>query len=308
MTGLFSDANREDSVVTIVEIDFELGTPDPARVFRAMAGLIQTLAELDRDLAGSIAVTIRPTLILDGIEAGSIRSKLRTVIEALDDEGLKNLDWRPFVGQYLVKGKLALLRRLRDKPTISSSAEIGEIQRDLRLLAESTDVATFPHYAVVPARKLLGDLTQLGQAVANLLPSDRVTVISGGSEVPVNVEFRLTDEMAEELLTSEVHQTETVLTLMVKKPDYLGDSMWELRYGDRTIPAKILDEAWLKEFQAGRVDLKPRDSIKALIRARVKIGADGGQVGEHFSVVKVIGVREYRSIEQQLLLPGDDPT
>ena len=35
------------------------------------------------------------------------------------------------------------------------------------------------------------------------------------------------------------------MILAVKKPDYLGTSKWELRFGKRAIAAKIEDEGWL---------------------------------------------------------------
>ena len=59
-----------------LEIDFERGSGDPKRVFRAMGELIEAYQELDVHLAHSIDVRLEPALVLQEVEAGSLRSWL----------------------------------------------------------------------------------------------------------------------------------------------------------------------------------------------------------------------------------------
>ncbi len=82
-----------------LEIDFERGTESPERIFRAMSDLIETFQSLDADLVTSIDVRIEPILLLEDIESGSIKTWLKTQLETLDDEALKDLDWRKIIGQ-----------------------------------------------------------------------------------------------------------------------------------------------------------------------------------------------------------------
>jgi len=74
------------------EIDFEKGSyENPSRVFKAMSGLIDSVQFLDLNLAQAIDISIRPQIILQEIEVGSLKSWLRNIIVGVEDEALKKL-------------------------------------------------------------------------------------------------------------------------------------------------------------------------------------------------------------------------
>ena len=47
-----------------IRVDFERGTGDPARVFRAMTGLIESTERLDEHLSATISVKVRTSVVL----------------------------------------------------------------------------------------------------------------------------------------------------------------------------------------------------------------------------------------------------
>src|SRR5258708_7097366 len=100
-----------------------------------MAGLIEAFHRIDRDLAHSLSATVEPQILLERIEAGSIRALLKTILVQVDDDALHNLDWKPLVGQYLVRGKHRLLHWLDGRPKIAARADVIDLQRELRLIA-----------------------------------------------------------------------------------------------------------------------------------------------------------------------------
>jgi len=73
----------------------------------------------------------------------------------------------------------------------------------------------------------------------------------------------------------------------VRKPDYLGESMWEFRFQNRSLTAKILDTAWLKKFQQRLVGVRPGDAIKADVMVDVKYGFEGDVISIHHCIVKI---------------------
>lgn len=97
------------------EIDFLKGAGSASRVFSATSDFIRACELLDAELVQSIDSNIQTVMMLEDIEVGSIRTFLKTVCEAVDDDALKNLDWRPLVGQYLVKAKYAVIRWADDE-------------------------------------------------------------------------------------------------------------------------------------------------------------------------------------------------
>lgn len=261
-----------------VRLDFERGTPDPSRVFVSMARLVDAFQEFDRHLAQSISADFAPVVLLQDVAAGSIRSILRTLIESVDDEALKEFSWQKLVGSYLLKGKKRLLEFLADKKEITSRDEIKELEDSLRRLAEQTNVRHIPAYRPIPTRQLVSDVAELGRAVRPLRPNDSVTVLLEREDVPLSKSFSVPDEALEHLITHEVISSATAMILQVKRPDYLGRAMWEFKHGGRIVEAKILDENWLGRFQHRAEVVHPGDALRAVVETRVGYDRSGAAV------------------------------
>jgi hypothetical protein len=92
-----------------IKIEYKTGTKNPERVFKTMSGLIESFSEFDRNLAKIISADIDPTVILEEITTGSLKTRLGSMLKGIDDSALKELDWKKFVGSFLVKGKYKLL-------------------------------------------------------------------------------------------------------------------------------------------------------------------------------------------------------
>ena len=106
----------------------------------------------------------------------------------------------------------------------------------------------------------------------------------------------------EDLITKETIETDSQMILKIKKPDYLGNTMWDFKHGTRLIQGKILDIDWLKKFQEKEVDIRPGDSLRAIVRTIVKYGHDLEVVGYHYDVTKVIEVIQSKPPNQGTLL------
>lgn len=298
--------SQDGSIVSYIQIDYERHSTDPARVFRTAAQLIEAFYAVERDLAQTVEASIRPVLLLEEIEAGSLLVWLRTVLEQVNDEALLNLDWKPLVGQYLVSGKNQVLRFLSDRTRIRSGEEVEQLQRDLLDLNPAFDVAQLPTPGAVPLPKLLTDVQHITQALQHLHPEDRAIYVSPEGVVPLNRSFSISSEQIEELLTRDVITSELVLNLKVKKPDYLGSSMWEFRYDDRVIEAKLLDEHWLAEFQSRVHDVRPGDSLRVRVRAEEKRGQQAEIVAVRYYILEVLGTVREPSATQTDLLPPEE--
>jgi hypothetical protein len=288
MTAPRQSFGFEDGLAYL-QIDYPPETDDPARVFRAMAKLIDAFHQIDRDLAHAFSPNLEPVLLLERVEAGSLRAWIRTVVRQMDDDALRNLDWKPLVGQYLVRGKHAFLRWLDDKEHISNRSELLQLQASLAELnpSEPADVLLIEP---VPAAKLLHDARLLVAATEDLRDTDIVTYVSDADETKLSRALQLSSEEVESLLTDEVVRSNTRTLLLIKKPDYLGASRWEFRLADRPIEAKILDEAWLARFREGQYPLRPADALDADVRSELFRGFEGNVVGTHYFVEHIYRV------------------
>jgi len=153
-----------------LEIDFDKETENPGRVFKTMSALIDTFEAIDRDLAVSIDSKIEPILLLEDVEAGSIRVWLANKIRDVEDEGLKSGDYKKVIGQYLVRAKWYIIDFLEGKSKITDKAEIEEMQAGLLELAEDTNVRHLPSYVPIEKTKLLRGVEGITNSISHIFP------------------------------------------------------------------------------------------------------------------------------------------
>ena len=101
--------DRPPSADFAIVIEFVREEGSPQRVFRAADSLITAFQELDRSLVKSIDANIEPIMILEDIQAGSLKIWLRSGLQATEDQALKEINWKPQVGKYLVRAKYVVL-------------------------------------------------------------------------------------------------------------------------------------------------------------------------------------------------------
>lgn len=299
-------SQEDGGIISVIRIEYEKGSKAPSRIFRSAAELIDAFYSVERDLAESINADISPVILLEEIHSGSIWIWLKTVLENTSDDALLNLDWKPLVGQFLVKGKQKILEFLDGKEGIESSVQISLLQHELLELNPAKEVSHLPMPEIVPAKRLLTDCKQISDALDFLLPTDRVIFESDSGAIEMNKAFKISSDEIESILTKTEEVVETDMCLKVKRPDYLGSSRWEFKCNDRTIEAKIDDVDWLSKFQTRRYDVRPGDSINARVRVTIKRDQKGLIVAERFAIISVIDTIESTPSFQPSLLQGND--
>ena len=66
-------------------IGFQKGQGDPRRVFDAASALIDAFEVLDKALVDSIDVTISTLMVLEDVEASSLKAFFKNVLQRVDD-------------------------------------------------------------------------------------------------------------------------------------------------------------------------------------------------------------------------------
>lgn len=298
--------NRVDEYV--LKIDFEKESEHPERIFKAMSEMIDALYLTDINLTRSLSLDIDLKLILEDIETGSIKAKLRAVINSIDDDALKNLDIKKAIGSFLVKGKHKLLKALEDKKELKNLDDIRYLEKELATIAQETGVQGLPMYCPIPIQILLKNMSKFYEATSVLLPRDSVIYISPEGEVIISQGLNLSEQKIEELLTRETVESKNEMILKVKKPDYLGQSKWDVQYNGKTIQAKIIDFDWLEKFQNRVIDVRPGDSLRAIVIVEVRYSYDNTVISEHYTISKIIEVikSEVLSFKQNNLFESNN--
>lgn len=290
-----------------IEIAYEKESENPSRVFRSMFELIDSFQEIDKNLVTSIDVNIEPVLLLEDIEVGSIRVWLRNILKLVPDDAAYNLTWKPIVGQYLVRAKWAMVNFLENKTTISNVDEVKPLEDEVYQLAEQTEVRWLPAYTPVPPRQLLEGMQKISQSLSYLSEGDRATyILPDTPNAEFNLTFNIAPENIEDLLAKETLTAENEMILKVKKPDYLGESMWDMRHGNSIIPVRIIDKDWLDKFQNRLVNVRPGDSIRAKLQIANKYDLYGELISTHYNATEILEVIPLPNHEQADLFNGEN--
>lgn len=281
-----------------LRIDFQRGTDNPQRVFQAADAMIRAFQSLDRTLCAAVDSHIEPIMLLEDIESGSIKAWLSNQLNRVDDEALRTIDWRPAVGKYLVRAKYAVVRwSNREGP-----GTILDLAREIRGIAKETDIKHVPDYMPPSIQDLSEGIRKIDDAKGFLLPSDKMSFLPPGEEpLDFNLAIRWDPGELSDLAVKETTKFERMpMTLIVKRPDYLGRSKWDFRFGKKPIQAKIEDESWLKNFQERRVDVRPGDALRCQVTIIHKYGFDNELLSEDYSVTAVEQVLENQSNQGDL--------
>jgi hypothetical protein len=91
-------------------------------------------------------------------------------------------------------------------------------------------------------------------------------------------------------MTKETIESSAEMILKVKKPDYLGDSMWDFKHEKKTIPAKIEHADWLLRFQRREVDVRPGDSVRAVVGFTTKYDDRYNVIAIRYSILEIIEI------------------
>jgi hypothetical protein len=282
-TRLESRANADFAIV----IEFQPDSPDPSRVFRSLTQLIGTFQRLDRELVRSIDVNIEPVMLLEDVEAGSIKSWLRSALSSVDDTALNAGEWKKIVGAYLVKAKYFIIDFLDGKTDIVTKEQIDTLQGQILEAVEKTGVKRIPAYTP-PSKALLvqsiGDITNSLGALQN---GDAAAFETrDGDRVEFNLTVRIAPKTLEELMVEQSLINEEDMILKIKKPDFLGDSQWEFVH-EHAFEAKVTDFEWLAKFRNGEVQLLPGSAIRARVRLEIGYGFEREVVSKKYQVLKV---------------------
>lgn len=275
-----------------IDIKYAKGKGDPTRVFRTMTGLVEAFQAVDAHLIGSICSEIKPVLLLEDIEIGSVRTWFRYALEQINDDALKNLDWKPLIGQYLVKGKHLFLEFLEERSHVESYTEVEELEKKLLAEAKATDIRRIPFYKPISKRQLLEDMITITDAIKPLSDWDEASYVSPSDKATFNLNFAITPASIEEILVRETITNRETMILKVKKPDYLGESKWEFHAG-KIIPARIEDIGWLAKFRARdpEAHVLPGDSLKVVVDHSTSYGFDNEIVAENYTITEVLSVQ-----------------
>ena len=132
-----------------IKIDYKKNSCDPSRVFQGVSNLLDSCQCIDKRLAELVDTNIDPVLLLEDIHAGSgsVQAWLQIALVSDLENSLYPTNWKPLIGQFLIKGKKSLIDFMKDRPTITNIQELRPLSDQIMQLAETIDLKLLPTYS-----------------------------------------------------------------------------------------------------------------------------------------------------------------
>ena len=161
----------------ILEVKFPENRKNPASLFQSMGRLINSFQAFDNDIMNSFGIPIQSVLVLQAIEAGSIRAKLASILELIDDDALKTVDVRKMIGPFLVLGKHKIIDFCKERNNIESKNEVELLRDEI-----SRDVPQIPdprfQLSRIEIAMILRNIARITEATSMLDPNDDASIKS----------------------------------------------------------------------------------------------------------------------------------
>ena len=73
-----------------------------------------------------------------------------------------------------------------------------------------------------------------------------------------------------------------------------------MRHGKRAISVRISDETFLQQFQARKIDVRPKDALKCMVQVEMKYGYDNELISETFVIVEVLEILQDDNLQDDM--------
>lgn len=273
-----------------IKLEFDKNTENPSRLFRSFAEIIEDIRSLDTVLAKCINTSVSTKMFLNDIEKGSLIAKLWDELIINEEDKLDDLEDPKKVSVFINKSRSKALEFLQNGK--SSVEDLDKLSSDIEAIAKEEELDTTFNYGSPDILELAKSLNNISETTNKLSENEKLIFSNNqnSSEELTNNIAKIDIEDVEKALTAEEINNDSIVFYKIKKPDFLGDSQWEFKHGNKSIKIKILDEDWLEKFKNGQEIVVPGDSLKVKIKQNFKYNRNGYLISEKTEIIKILGI------------------
>lgn len=274
-----------------LKIDYDREADKPSRIFSSISKSIDTFHKLDVLLANCLGEDLKVRQELDSIELGSITTWLKSIIEVPDDQTLKNKVYEEKkVKNFFDRGRREILSKFNGEFDLEDSKTYQEVQKNIEEIANEAGVLNDFTWNQLPALKIADIYDDFSKATADLSESDSIIVGNKLNKIDLAKGNVIDLEKLKASLVVEKVTRSSTEKLIIKKADFLGESKWDFKLGNKKIEAKISDLNWMNSLHKRKIKLTTGDCL--LVNLKIELGFDktGKIISEKNEIIQVLRV------------------
>ena len=285
----------------VITYKFDKESHSPSEIFSRMAELTDGFCTLDALFIKTLNEEMRSNSVLTGLEYSSIRAYIVNTLKGIDNKDIANLDWKTIIGKSLVKLKLAVIRFLdNEKPATNS--DLIELQSEILEIEKATGLKEIAAYKSMCLNQLAGGLVTINSASMQISNEEQIIITTDNGDSRLSTRMVITEERRIEILTQSTEPFRDKAVVLVKKPDYLGNSMWDVIYRGRRELMKMGDLDFLMKFHDNHPDaaVRPGDSLDVDLDGVHSLGASGEVIHKRYMIRKVSKVLKNKDLQNKI--------
>lgn len=287
-----------NSEIIKLKLNFEKNSTKPERVFDAMSELIQSIQALHSCILSSVISDCKTELLLSDVKEGSIISwltpKINTKDTSIPEEKFKKIN------NLLNKATQKIIQFIEGKETISSPAEIDELEENIR--TDTIGLEEFPNIFSLDRHRLMKGLSSIGKATEELHENDTAHIELKNGTFPINKNFNFSENEAKKLLSEKTDIFHGQKTFIIKKADFLGSSMWDFILDSKTISAKMRDQNWIDKFHHRKEIVYPGDGLRCKYKVFISYDRHGKIIEEKYEILEILHKVDTMIIQDEINL------
>lgn len=251
----------------------------------------EVLNDFDKVIIRNIGQQYLAEYRLDGLEFGSIKTRLTQLIKTIPGDAAKSEGLLTNISYFLIKAKYWLIKLLADEKQITAKEQVEKVAGNInKALDEMGDdykilVTHVSNYVILNA------LDDLIKETNELKDKELLEYRSAGGNVYVQKGVNINKPKILSELGQRTIVNETTEILKIKKVDMLSNEpRWDFLQGKKGLPAKMLDKAWLESFHNRQVIIKPDDALMITLRTTHTYSPNFDDKKTDCEVVKVLQV------------------
>ena len=286
-----------------IEIEYKSSEHDLIKTFSALALFIEgdeNFSNIFLRLLGEIETQ---KAIMTNIEFSSIKVFLRNVFRNTSDDQIREKGHRAFISQFLIEIKNYFLKILSEKSEIDHRI-FDQVKPELIEIAKKNNIEQFIQLDNLSPTEFLDCIDYLIKPSKILANNQNIRIKCQGHEYIINKDINYNRSEIERSINVEEIYRDQEIRILVKKPDYIGQSKWDFYYDGVPINAKIMHSEWLKRFQNGSLSTHeiplPGDGLRVratIARTKDRIGrtiSTEYEINEVLEVIKNHNKDEYQ--------------
>jgi hypothetical protein len=272
-----------------IQLDFIPGDNDPENLFIAFVNAIKYFKKVDKMLARTIAHDYDISSSLIEVKSGSLRAGFRSKVENKETElhaENTNNDLESRIKDYLHKGRKTITQGLFDFEQ-DFDEYINQTIEKIKMVATDTGISKEPFFAP-PLKNEVMSIIDAARDTGEILDDKTSIFYSVKNEAPIELprKIKMDKPLLKEVNRKTIPNTQRLL-LKIKKPDYLGDSKWEMKHGNNKLLCKIEDIDWIERFKSKEVFAFPGDSLDCNVRIVDEYDLNLNLIRSEYFIVKV---------------------